>query len=263
MRSILLLLLVCLTLAACSPVYIPNAPTTVLPREPGDLHLAVSTGTHGVDGSIAIAANDQMVVVAAGSYKGGGEEFDYAHHAYGEILAGWYVPFSAGSFVLLGGGGGGKASASCTDAGFGALTCDNMIRSGNYTRYVVQANIGFGIERTTPPTVVPGTLQPPVIRMPVSYRQELGLATRVALVRFPRLAERSYTFDPVTGDPIAGMATEREVTAIFFEPTLFTRWVSGPIGFEGQIGATIPVAGRGTLPIQYLNVSVGIFLRLE
>jgi hypothetical protein len=262
MKRLTLLLLA--ALGACSPIYIPNAPTTAMPKDAGDTHIAISIGTHGLDGSVAIAANDHTVVVAAGSYKGGGEKLDYTRHKYGELLAGWYSPLSFGSVVLLAGGGAGISSASCTDFGFSEISCDNMVRSGSFTRYIVQANIGaIADEKRVPATSPDSPRRTPITGRPFKHRDEFGLATRIALVQFPNLEERSYTFDTVTHNPTVSAPTWRPVTGLFLEPTLFGRWVSGRFGMEGQCSFSFPILNKGDIPIEYLNLSFGIFLRFE
>jgi hypothetical protein len=265
-RTIFLFACIALPFGACTPIYIPTAPPTPLPRGPGDLHIAASVGTHGVDASVAVTVDSQIVVVGSGSRRGGRNEFDHLRHDYAELLAGWYSPYPDGSVLLLAGGGAGRASASCADyPGYSWIGCDNMIRSGDFTRYIIQANVGFRINDSLAPGPSSRPAERPrsIFGVPFRYRQETGFAWRIVLLRFDHLEERTYLFDTVARTPVAGAATTRAATGLFIEPTIFTRWIGSTFGMEGQIGGTLPVVNKGDLPVNYIHLSFGIFLRFE
>ena len=261
-KASLLLLSAALGIAGCSPIYIPNAPPTILPRQAGDLHVAAAVGTHGLDASVGYATSENTVIAAAGSYKGGGEEFEYLRHGYGELLAGWYSPLGSGSVALFLGAGTGNAQASCTDfGGFSEISCDNLARSGGFMRYILQGTVGVSRGRKSAPTFGPDVVTSGQVGRPFSYIHEVGLATRIVVLSFDRLVERRYTLDPQTRTPIAGEPSEHAVTALLLEPTLFTRWRSGTFGMEAQVGGTIPLVNRSKVPVQYIHLSFGILLR--
>lgn len=127
---------------SCKPVYIPNVLNMPYMSEQGQVNVGLYTGTNGFDLQGAYAITDNIAVMANGSYAdrdASDTSFVNDHkHKFGELGAGYFLPFGAGRFELYGGAGGGTSESY--DNFFSPSK--EVMAKATYSRYFFQTNIG-------------------------------------------------------------------------------------------------------------------------
>jgi len=222
-------MLFCMLLAGCAPVYIPSAEQTHLLDKKGETSFAAYTGINGVDVQAAYAFSDHFGVQAAGSFGKHEEKTDndYQSHRYGEAGLQYHHGFGNGRFELMSGIGFGSGTAVDNYEFFDS---PNQIRAtGKYHKYYFQPNIG----------VESGVF-------------EGGVALRLGHVVFTEFETTSDRY-----------AKNRSAT--FFEPALFARLGWKNIKIEGQLGFSRPLNGDSEVGFDYEPgiFSLGLHLNFD
>lgn len=227
MRYIIVL---CLALSACAPLYLPATRNAPLFDEQGEAQISGYLSAAGIEAQAAYSLTDNIAITGSYEYANqkktsNGVEYERKNN-YAEFGLGIYNTTRSFKWEVLGGYGFGEGTSSDVyyffAPAFGVGT--ETVATGKMTRIFLQPSIGTNNRGTN-----------------------LSFTPKFSWVDYSEFTSGGVTVQP-TDDPV-----------IFLEPAATVKFhLAGNLFMVGQIGLTLPLAGDPYFKYQPMSASIGI-----